>query len=176
MDTAIPHILQLARHVSGMRHNSFTHYDKIWTLQYYIYIYYSQRHQGRLERWVGTDTAVVGGGGRHKAVVELLLARHGVEVDSKDNGGRTPLSWAAKKGHKAVNGRTPLSWAVGGGHEAVVALLLARHEVEADSKDNVNGNTYFRPDWQQQRRPVATRSVTTTTVLLISSPIILQDD
>src|SRR2546421_9301267 len=40
----------------------------------------------------------------------------------------------------------------------------------------VNGNTYFRPAWQHQRRPVAARSVTTTTVLLISSPMVLQDD
>jgi hypothetical protein len=41
---------------------------------------------------------------------------------------------------------------------------------------NVNGRTIFRPAWQQQRRPVAARSVTTTTALLISSPMVLQDD
>ena len=51
---------------------------------------------------------------------------------------------------------------------AVFPLPLARPAV--------NGNTYFRPAWQQQRRPVAARSVTTTTVLLISSPMVLQDD
>jgi ankyrin repeat protein len=32
-------------------------------------------------------------------VVEVLAA---VDVDSKDDGGRTPLSWAAEIGHEAV--------------------------------------------------------------------------
>src|SRR5438874_13691662 len=48
--------------------------------------------------------------------------------------------------------------------------------VVGDLFGRVNGNTYFRPAWQQQRRPVAARSVTTTIVLLISSLIVLQDD
>jgi ankyrin repeat protein len=71
-------------------------------------------------------------------VVKLLLEK-GADVDSKDMGGRTPLSWAARNGHEAVvtlllekgadvhskdkDGRTPLSWAAGNGHEAVVKLL-----------------------------------------------------
>ena len=38
----------------------------------------------------------------HEAVVKLLLARDGVDPESKDNSGRTPLSWAAEKGHEAV--------------------------------------------------------------------------
>jgi hypothetical protein len=75
-------------------------------------------------------------------VVKLLLEK-GAELESKDNDGRTPLSWAAKNGHKAVvklllekgaeleskdrvDGRTPLSWAAENGHSAVVKLLLEK--------------------------------------------------
>jgi ankyrin repeat protein len=35
-------------------------------------------------------------------VVRLLVAQDDVEVDSKDNGGRTPLSWATKTGYYEV--------------------------------------------------------------------------
>ena len=42
-------------------------------------------------------------------MVKLLLAREGVDPESKNPDGRTPLSWAAERGH-----------------EAVVGLLLAR--------------------------------------------------
>jgi ankyrin repeat protein len=35
-------------------------------------------------------------------VVKLLLAQDGVDPDSKDTSGRTPLSWAAENGHEAV--------------------------------------------------------------------------
>ena len=64
-------------------------------------------------------------------------------ADSKDSHGRTPLSWAAERGHEVVvkllaekgadvestdpaYGRTPLSWAAMQGHEAVVKLLLEK--------------------------------------------------
>jgi hypothetical protein len=76
----------------------------------------------------------------------------GISADSKDEGGRTPLSYAAEKGHEAVvkllvkrgdvkadskdkNGRTPLMHAAEKGHKAVVKLLVERGDVEADSKD-----------------------------------------
>jgi ankyrin repeat protein len=52
-------------------------------------------------------------------VVRLLVERDDVEVDSKDDYGRTPLSWAAERGHKAV-----------------VQLLVERVDVEVNSKDN----------------------------------------
>ena len=75
-------------------------------------------------------------------LLDYQLARH-----SKDSDGRTPLSWAARRGHETVvemlaarddvdvdskddDGRTPLSWAAENGHEAVVKLLelhISRH-------------------------------------------------
>ena len=73
--------------------------------------------------------------------VKQLFKRHKSDIDSKDGlCGRTPLSWAAERGHEAVVklllatgkadvdskdgfGRTPLSWAAENGHEAVLKLL-----------------------------------------------------
>ncbi|PVH71069.1 hypothetical protein DL98DRAFT_597280 [Cadophora sp. DSE1049] len=99
-------------------------------------------------------------------VVLAFYLKKGVDADSKDKDGRTPLWWAAWNGRGAVvklllategvdadskdtNGRTPLSWAAWNGrlswatengHEAVVKLLLATEGVDADSKDT-NGRT-----------------------------------
>jgi hypothetical protein len=89
-----------------------------------------------------------------QAVIKLLLNTGEVSADSKDDCGRTPLSWAAWSGHKAVvkllldtgevnaesmdeDGRTPISWAAENGHESIVKLLLNTSEVEADSKDKL---------------------------------------
>jgi len=50
----------------------------------------------------------------------LLIGKQGhsnIGADSKDEDGRTPLSWAAEEGH-----------------EAVVLLLVEREDVKADSK------------------------------------------
>ena len=69
----------------------------------------------------------------------------------KTTDGRTPLWWAAERGHEAVvkllletgkanadskdkDGRTPLSWAAASGHEAVVKLLLETGKADTDSK------------------------------------------
>jgi len=68
----------------------------------------------------------------------LLQRRQSVDVS--DSFGRTPLLWAAAKGHEAAvqlfldkdanfeakdnDGRTPLAWAAMSGHEAVILLLL----------------------------------------------------
>jgi ankyrin repeat protein len=83
-----------------------------------------------------------------------VLGKLGVEL--KDGRyGRTPLSWAAEMGNKAlvklllekgaqldakgINGQTPLSWAAEKGHEALVKLLLEEGaELEAKSS---NGQT-----------------------------------
>jgi ankyrin repeat protein len=90
-------------------------------------------------------------------VVELLLAQNGIDPDSKDNNGQTPLSWAAENGHEVVvkllleknaeletkdegYGRTPLSWAAGNSHEAVVKLLLEKG-AELETKDEGYGRT-----------------------------------
>ncbi|KAI1839268.1 hypothetical protein JX266_014521 [Neoarthrinium moseri] len=65
-----------------------------------------------------------------------------VDIESKDNGGRTPLLLSAGKGHAEVvrllleteevevntegnDGQTPLWWAARAGNELVVAKLLS---------------------------------------------------
>jgi len=88
--------------------------------------------------------------------VQLFLAHDGIEADSKDIHGRTPLSFAAEAGSKSVvklllaqqdidvnsrdsDGRTPLSfaneldsdWLVEDRKE-VVQLLLAQDDIEVD--------------------------------------------
>ncbi|KLU84520.1 hypothetical protein MAPG_03561 [Magnaporthiopsis poae ATCC 64411] len=76
----------------------------------------------------------------------------GIKIDIKDQRGRTPLSYAAENGHRAVklllvtgkvtidskdqDRRTPLSYAAEAGHEAVVKQLLATGKADVDSKDN----------------------------------------
>ncbi|GMG13698.1 unnamed protein product [Aspergillus oryzae] len=88
------------------------------------------------------------------AIVTLLLENN-ADIDSRDESGQTPLSWAAENGHEAVvrlllennadidsrdeNGQTPLSRAAENGHEAVVRLLL-ENKVDIDSRDE-NGQT-----------------------------------
>ena len=85
-------------------------------------------------------------------LVTGLLAQYDINADAKDNGGRTPLSWAAARGHETVvqtllttgkvdpdmknrGGRTPLSCAAIRGHEAVVQTLLTTGKVDPDVKD-----------------------------------------
>ena len=79
--------------------------------------------------------------GVYEAANTLIV--RGQSLDLKDSNGRTPLSWAAEKGHEAVvklllekgaeleakdyyNGQTPLSRAAEKGREAVVKLLLEK--------------------------------------------------
>ncbi|KIN06938.1 hypothetical protein OIDMADRAFT_185267, partial [Oidiodendron maius Zn] len=87
----------------------------------------------------------------HEAIVKLLLESGRVDPDSKNEFGRTPLSFAAGEGHEAVvklllesdrvdpdlkdeDGRTPLMNAAISGHEAVAKLLLESGRVDPDSK------------------------------------------
>lgn len=51
-------------------------------------------------------------------MVKPLLDKHAVDPDSRDRRGQTPLSWAAKKGYKAV-----------------AKLLLAKDTADPDSRD-----------------------------------------
>src|SRR3569833_333012 len=81
-----------------------------------------------------------------KIAVDALLLESD-ESDNRDSYGRTPLSWAAEKGHEAVVrqllatgkvdadskdgcGETPQTWAAENGHEAVVQQLLATGVVD----------------------------------------------
>lgn len=93
----------------------------------------------------------------HEMVVQRLL-EHGAEPKVRVRDNRTPLSWAALRGHEKivkqllsqgnveVNGedrwaQTPLSYAAESGHEAIVKLLLSRDDVIADSQYIINGRT-----------------------------------
>ena len=84
-------------------------------------------------------------------MAKLLLAQDDINVNLKCTFGRTPLSWAAKKGHKTVvklllvrhdfdinswdvDGFTPLSLAAKYGHNSVVRLLLMRPDVGVNVK------------------------------------------
>jgi len=85
------------------------------------------------------------------ATVQLLLATVGVDADSRDDNGWTPLSWAAANGYEGIAqmllgqdadadskndwGWTPLSLAVENGHERVVQLLL-NQGVDVNSRDD----------------------------------------
>jgi ankyrin repeat protein len=93
--------------------------------------------------------------GLGEVMVVLLKGRY--DLDSKDSYGRTPLSYAAEKGHEAVMkllvekgaeletksdyyGRTPLSYAAEDGHAAVVKLLLEKG-AELETKSTSSGRT-----------------------------------
>lgn len=88
--------------------------------------------------------------GIYKAANTLIRHRH--SLDLRDSYGRTPLSYAAENGHKAVvelllensaelevsdeDSWTPLLYAAANGQEAVVKLLL-ENSAELEAKDNV---------------------------------------
>lgn len=89
-------------------------------------------------------------------MVMMFLKRDGIDINAKDSGGGTPLSWAASSGIAGVvkiflqwdgvdvnardaGGRTPLSWAAyREDSEAVpvVMLLLGHNEVDINARDN----------------------------------------
>lgn len=85
-------------------------------------------------------------------MVELLLQKDGIDVNLQDNDNRTPLLWAASKGHKDVvellvqkdgidvdhqdkDGLTVLSWAARNGHLEVTELLLHKDGIEVNAQD-----------------------------------------
>ena len=97
--------------------------------------------------------------GEARRVAGLLVGRRYVDPDSSSGSGRTPLSWAAEKGHEGIvklllrrkdvnpdtpdtmSGRTPLSLAAKNGHEGIVKLLLGRKDVNPDTRDIYYGQT-----------------------------------
>ncbi|KAK5990811.1 Ankyrin-R-like protein [Cladobotryum mycophilum] len=81
---------------------------------------------------------------------ELLSSVDKVDVNTRCQNGKTPLSYAAEEGHMAIirmllqaakvnidtaaqSGRTPLSYAAENGHEEIVSLLL-KNEVNVNAK------------------------------------------
>src|SRR3569833_2727723 len=103
----------------------------------------------------------------HASILAFLLAQGDVDIEMRDDSGRTPLSWAARNGHEAVvqqlihkiadveakddGGRTPLSWAAANGHEAAVQLLL-ENRANVEAKDDGSGWTpllYATPRGQE---------------------------
>ncbi|KAF7546388.1 hypothetical protein G7Z17_g8463 [Cylindrodendrum hubeiense] len=93
--------------------------------------------------------------GQTEAANKLLTREHG--LDSKDSYGRTPLTYAAGKGQKAVvellidkgadleskdkkEDRTPLSWAAFNGHDTVVKALH-HNGADLESKDKKHRRT-----------------------------------
>lgn len=97
-------------------------------------------------------------------VARLLLATGRVDlvnIDAKDDSGRTPLFWAVENRHEAMvelllstgkvdpdvknnnYGWTPLLWAAQNGYEAMVKLLLNTGKVDPDVKDNYGRTPLF---------------------------------
>ena len=90
-------------------------------------------------------------------IVTFLVEAEGCETNQADCTGRTPLIWAALKGHERVvtillgredvnpgkpdeDGQAPLWWAASNGHEEVVKILLGHGGVKPD-KPNESGGT-----------------------------------
>ncbi|KAH0521908.1 hypothetical protein TsFJ059_005838 [Trichoderma semiorbis] len=88
----------------------------------------------------------------HEAVAKVLLTRNDINLNQKDEYGRTALAVAAEKGHRAVaelllarsdiaadtrdkRHRTPLSLAAEQGHAAVIELFISRRDINADARD-----------------------------------------
>ncbi len=108
----------------------------------------------------------------NEEVVQTLL-KYGARADQTDRSGRTPLFYAARKGHERVAailqhqenvrvdsqdeiyGQTPLSWAAAGGHAAVVKLLISSG-ANPDAGDN-HGRTAL--SWAAERGHVGVLSL-----------------
>lgn len=98
---------------------------------------------GRRQAWRGAIEK-----GNHALVRQLLHT--GIKPDSRDESGRTPLSWAAAEGHAIIAGhlltegadmeakdrlnKTALIWAAEKGHTNVVELLLSKG-ADIEAKD-----------------------------------------
>lgn len=93
----------------------------------------------------------------HREVVQLLIDRSDVIIDSRDPELRTPLSWAARNSHEEIveillargceadtednEGQTPLSRAKEKGHDEIVKKIL--HKLGVDSGLYDDGNPLY---------------------------------
>ncbi|KAJ5080905.1 hypothetical protein N7456_013615 [Penicillium angulare] len=99
--------------------------------------------------WSPLSWAAING---HANIVETMLRTGRVNINSKDNDGRTLLSWAAGRGHSRIVemlsatdnadvdtkdawGRSPLSWASAHGHADVAQKLLSTGKVDVNPSD-----------------------------------------
>ncbi|KAJ3547601.1 hypothetical protein NM208_g1444 [Fusarium decemcellulare] len=98
--------------------------------------------------------------GLHEEITRLW--EDGIQPEEKDIFGRTPLSYAAEKGHEPVVkellatgevdpysrdecDRTPLSYAAEQGHVSVARRLLESREVDLETKDAYEDDPEYRP-------------------------------
>jgi len=125
-------------------------------------IVFGEEHPYTLKSQYGLTPLSWAAGNGYGAVVNLLLAKDGIDLDLKDSQyGQTPLSWAAERGHEAVvkllletgkvevdtkdnSSRTPLSWAAEKGHKAIVKLLLETGKVKVNSNDKDSRTPLWR--------------------------------
>ncbi|KAH8200518.1 hypothetical protein TruAng_005295 [Truncatella angustata] len=118
----------------------------------------------------GRTPLSLGAQGGYCKVVNVLIGRADVDVDSRDAEGRTPLSWAAEHGHcdvvrlmlkkqvGCVNtqdylGRTPLHWAARSGYDRVVRLLIDDGKASLDIRD-ADGSTPLHDAIRKGRQAV----------------------
>src|SRR5205823_9323161 len=82
-------------------------------------IAFGKEHSYTLGSQYGQTALLWAAGNGYDEVVNILIAKDGIDPDLKDS----------------QYGRTSLSWAAESGNEAIIKLLLETGEVDVDSKD-----------------------------------------
>ncbi|KAK4936865.1 hypothetical protein LTR66_015280 [Elasticomyces elasticus] len=105
-----------------------------------------------IKDWRGRSLFTLAAKRGHVAMVELLAATDGANLNSKDDENMTALMHAVVEGHRDIvdlllameqvnvdledeGGRSSLSYAAFEGHRAIVKMLLATGKVDVDSMD-----------------------------------------